>query len=77
MNGTFSESDLGLGFANNKGHHLVYKYVVAPSVELNLGIWLVERINTEIESYFASSDVRVNGDDNQIIRTQADLVYKF
>jgi hypothetical protein len=77
VNGAFSESDLGLGGTNNRGHKLSYKYMIHKNIELNFSAWIVERINTTIETYFTSGDNDVFGDDNQILRTQADLVYKF
>jgi hypothetical protein len=74
--GNFSESDLGLGFANNKGHKLSAKYMLHKSLELNFTAWVVERVNKQI-STFGAADNRVAGDDDQILRTQLDLVYKF
>lgn len=77
VNGAFSESDLGQGGANNQGHKLSYKYMVHKNIELNLTAWLVEKIDPTRVDYFTSGDLDVFGDDNQILRTQADLVYKF
>ncbi len=74
--GNFAESDLGLGFANNKGHKLAYKYMLWKNVELGFTAWMVERVNKTI-STFGASDNRVAGDDDQVLRTQLDLVYKF
>jgi hypothetical protein len=74
--GNFAESDLGLGFANNKGHRLAFKYMVLKNLELNLTAWLVERVNKTIAT-FGAADNRVAGDDDQILRTQVDLVWKF
>ena len=74
--GNFAESDLGLGFANNKGHRLGFKYMVLKNLELNLTAWMVERVNKTI-STFGAADNRVAGDDDQVLRTQADLVWKF
>lgn len=77
VNGAFSESDLGLGGSNNQGHKLSLKYMVHKNIELNLTAWLVEKIDPTRVDYFTSGDLDVFGDDNQILRTQADLVYKF
>ncbi len=77
VNGAFSESDLGQGGSNNKGHKLSFKYMVHKNIELNLTAWLVEKIDPTRVDYFTSGDLDVFGDDNQILRTQADLVYKF
>lgn len=74
--GNFSESDLGLGFANNKGHKLSWKYMLHKSIELNATAWMVERIDKSILTY-GSSGLRPFGDDDQVLRTQLDLVYKF
>lgn len=77
VNGAFSESDLGMGGTNNKGHKLSLKYMIHKNIELNLTAWLVEKINLQRVDYFSSGDLDVFYDDNQILRTQADLVYKF
>jgi hypothetical protein len=77
VNGAFSESDLGQGGSNNQGHKLSYKYMIHKNIELNLTAWLVEKIDPTRVDYFALSDLDVFGDDNEILRTQADLVYKF
>lgn len=74
--GNFSESDLGLGFANNQGHKLSWKYMLWKDVELNATAWFVERIDQSILTYGASA-LRPFGDDDQLLRTQLDLVYKF
>jgi hypothetical protein len=77
VNGAFSESDLGVGGTNNQGHKLSFKYMIHKNIELNLTAWLVEKINPTIVDYFSSGDLDVFGDDDQLLRTQADLVYKF
>jgi hypothetical protein len=74
--GNFAESDLGLGFANNKGHKLSAKYMILKALELNFTAWMTERINTTLYTYGAS-DTRVAGDDDHVLRTQLDLVWKF
>jgi hypothetical protein len=74
--GNFAESDLGLGFANNKGHRLAFKYMIHKNLELGFTAWLVERVNKSIAT-FGAADNRVAGDDDQVLRTQLDLVYKF
>ncbi len=74
--GVFTESDLGLGHNNNRGHKLSWKYMLQKNLELNLTAWIVERINKTIITYGAG-DFTVNGDDNELLRTQVDLVYKF
>lgn len=74
--GNFAESDLGLGFANNKGHKLSYKYMLHKAIELNFTAWITERVNKTLMTYGAA-DNRIAGDDDQILRTQLDLVYKF
>lgn len=74
--GVFSESDLGVGHANNKGHKVSLKYMLHKSIELNFTAWLVERVNKTKLTYGAS-DLRPNGDDDQVLRTQLDLAYKF
>lgn len=74
--GVFTESDLGVGHANNQGHKLSYKYMLHKNIEFNLTAWIVERINKTKLTY-GLSDLRPNGDDDQVIRTQVDLVYKF
>jgi hypothetical protein len=50
---------------------MVYK-----NVELGLTAWIVERVNKTIVT-FGAGDNRVAGDNDQVIRTQADLVWKF
>ena len=72
----FTESDLGVGHNNNQGHKLSAKYLLHKNIELNFTAWLVERINKTKITY-GSSDLTVNGDDDNLIRTQLDLVYKF
>jgi hypothetical protein len=74
--GNFSESDLGLGFTNNKGHKLSWKYMILKDLELSFTTWLVERIDKTILTY-GNSGLRPRGDDDEILRTQLDLVYKF
>lgn len=74
--GAFSESDLGMGHANNMGHKLGGKYMLTDALELNLTLWLVERINETITSYQAG-DFQPNGDNDEVTRFQGDLVYKF
>lgn len=74
--GNFAESDLGLGFANNKGHRLAAKYMILKNLELNFTAWLVERVNRTITT-FGAADNRVSGDNDQVLRTQLDLVWKF
>jgi hypothetical protein len=74
--GNFSESDLGVGHANNKGHRLSYKYMIFKNIELALTAWFVEKVDKTIISYGAS-DLKPTGDDDQLIRTQADINWKF
>lgn len=74
--GNFVEADLGLGFANNKGHKLSAKYMILKNLELSFTAWLAERVNKTLYTYGAA-DTRVAGDDDQVLRTQLDLVYKF
>lgn len=74
--GSFAESDLGLGYANNQGHRLAYKYLLTDALELNFTAWIVEKINTTILTY-QTTDNNPNGDDQELLRTQLDLVYKF
>lgn len=74
--GVFTESDLGVGHNNNQGHKLSAKYLLHKNIELNFTAWLVERINKTKITY-GSSDLTVNGDDDNLIRTQLDIVYKF
>lgn len=74
--GNFAESDIGVGFANNKGHKLWWKYMLWKNVEFNATAWLVERVN-ETKLTYGAADLRPNGDDDQLLRTQVDLVYKF
>lgn len=74
--GNFSESDLGVGHANNKGHKLSYKHLVLKNLELVLTAWFTERVDQTILTY-GSSELRPSGDDSELIRTQVDLVYKY
>ena len=74
--GNFAESDLGVGYANNQGHRLSWKYMILKNLEFNATAWLVERIDKTILTY-GSADLRPNGDDDQLLRTQVDFVYKF
>lgn len=74
--GTFAESDLGVGHANNKGHKLSCKYMVIKDLEFNATFWLVEKVNKTKITY-GGSDFRPNGDDDELLRVQLDLVYKF
>lgn len=74
--GNFSEADLGVGFANNQGHRLSWKYMLLKDLELQLSAWLVERVDTT-KLTFGASSLRPNGDDDQVFRAQFDLVWKF
>lgn len=66
--GNFTESDLGLGFTNNKGHQLSYAYRLRDNIQLQLTYWDVERIRPL--SLSADSDSHVS-------RWQADIIYSF
>jgi hypothetical protein len=77
VNGAFSESDLGLGGTNNRGHKLSYNYILQKNIELGLTAWIVEKIDPTRTDYFSSGDLDVLGDDDNIFRIQADVVYKF
>ncbi|MGH7197140.1 MAG: putative porin [Candidatus Omnitrophota bacterium] len=74
--GVFSESDLGVGFANNKGHRLRFQYKLLKDLELAFSAWLVERVDPTRLTY-GSSSLRPNGDDDELLRTQLDLTWKF
>lgn len=74
--GQFSESDLGLGSTNNKGHKVAYKYMLTDALEFNATAWIVDRIDTTVTSY-QGGDYNSNGDNQHLLRTQIDLVYKF
>ncbi len=74
--GVFSESDLGVGYANNKGHRLKFQYKLLKDVELAFSAGLTERVDPTKITY-GSSSLRPNGDDDELLRTQVDLNWKF
>jgi len=74
--GVFSEGDFGVGFANNKGHRLKFQYRLLKDVELAFTAWIVERVDPTKITY-GSSSLRTNGDDDELLRTQVDLNWKF
>jgi hypothetical protein len=74
--GNFSESDLGVGFANNKGHKLGWKYMLLRDLEFAFTAWITERVDKTILTYGVASS-RPFGDDDEVLRTQLDLSWKF
>lgn len=75
--GEFSESDLHGGGTNNQGHRLSYKYKLHKNIDLNLTAWLAEKIEADRIYTIAGSDFLQRGDDDELLRFQADLIYSF
>jgi hypothetical protein len=75
--GEFSESDLHTGGTNNKGHRLSYKYKLHKNIDLNMTLWLAEKIKADRIYTIAGADFLQRGDDDQLLRAQIDLVYSF
>lgn len=75
--GEFSESDLHTGGTNNKGHRLSYKYKLHKNIDLNMTLWLAEKIKSDRIYTIAAADFLQRGDDDQLLRAQIDLVYSF
>lgn len=72
--GNFTEGDLGLGFANNRGHQLSLAYKIYDNITLQGSFWSVERIDAALSNAIQST---TTFEDREISRWQLDVVYAF